>query len=375
MVADKGKNSLGGEYMFKRIITLVAIMSFCNFTAFAAIGDMIAAGDNTAGDDCFTVDSSGNTNVKNNLTVTGATAFDEEIDIDLDARDEEFNITTSSNVPAGYGVVQVVNTSSAVSEQHYLLELWQKNQSDDADGDFITCKASATAVTVFKVEEAGNTTVGGTLAVTGAQTFTGATGVLGAMTMGTAAADCGVFSMIKGTTGSDPTFSITQAATAVTIDETVGDIAITAADDITVTATGANISLVGATAVTGALSATGALTASSTLAVTGNMSFSAGYKQSYVVMADSGTLTVSSATIVIASKATEQEITLPTAVGNGGLTFTIKKSGAAGVVTVTTNASETIDGADGYTAIDAQYDFITIVSDNANWHIVSRYIQ
>jgi hypothetical protein len=78
---------------------------------------------------------------------------------------------------------------------------------------------------------------------------------------------------------------------------------------------------------------------------------------------------------VSCSKATPQEVILPTAVSNAGLTFTIKKTGAAGIVTITTNGSETIDGADGYVEVDAQYDFITIVSNGANWIITSRYIQ
>jgi hypothetical protein len=74
-----------------------------------------------------------------------------------------------------------------------------------------------------------------------ASPFVSATGddtMLGALTMGSASADGGVFSIIKGTTGSDPTYSVTQGATGVTIGETVGDIAMTAADDITVAAAG-----------------------------------------------------------------------------------------------------------------------------------------
>ena len=67
----------------------------------------------------------------------------------------------------------------------------------------------------------------------------------GTITMGSATVDGGVFSIIKGETGSDPTFSITQSATEVTLNETVGDINITAVDDITITSTGDVITLVG----------------------------------------------------------------------------------------------------------------------------------
>ncbi len=117
------------------------------------------------------------------------------------------------------------------------------------------------------------------------------------------------------------------------------------------------------------------LTIAGTLATTGNLDINGSLNMSYVVAADSTTLTASSATVVNCSKATPQEITLPTAVGNTGLYFIIKKTGAAGIVTITTNSTETIDGADGTTNVDAQYDFVGIVSDGANWIVVNRYIQ
>jgi hypothetical protein len=142
----------------------------------------------------------------------------------------------------------------------------------------VTDLGTSGAVTSGLTVPSGSTltlAAGSTLVSTGMVVMQGITGALGLdvtygitggsittagnMTMGSASVDAGVFSMIKGTTGSDPTFSITQEAANVAIAETVGDIGITAADDITITATGANISLVGATAVTGALSTTGAM--------------------------------------------------------------------------------------------------------------------
>lgn len=98
-------------------------------------------------------------------------------------------------------------------------------------------------------------------------------------------------------------------------------------------------------------------------------------KFSYVIQTDSATLTETSAAIVECSKNGAQEITLPSAVGNTGLFYLIKKTGTAGLVTVTTNAAETIDGSDGNTSIDAQYDYIGIVSNGTNWVITNRYIQ
>jgi len=149
----------------------------------------------------------------------------------------------------------------------------------------------------------GLATIGETLVVDGASTLTGNALLSGTLNMGTASADGGVFSIIKGDTGSDPTFSITQAATEVTLDETVGDINITAADDITITSTGDVISIVSAAvdfngtitvdtisdsgsndidistnvAVAGNFAITGAVTASSTLGVTGMVSVTTPY--------------------------------------------------------------------------------------------------
>jgi hypothetical protein len=62
--------------------------------------------------------------------------------------------------------------------------------------------------------------------------------------------------------------------------------------------------------------------------------------------------------------------TLPTAVGNSGKVYHIKKiDSSANAVTIDGDGTETIDGA---TTRDLlfQYDSISIVSDNANWNIL-----
>lgn len=65
-------------------------------------------------------------------------------------------------------------------------------------------------------------------------------------------------------------------------------------------------------------------------------------------------------------------ITLPAASVVKGKTLTIKKTDAsANAVTVDGNAAETIDGAATY-ALAAQYKYVTMVSDGANWHIVAN---
>jgi len=76
---------------------------------------------------------------------------------------------------------------------------------------------------------------------------------------------------------------------------------------------------------------------------------------------------------IITSDATAgaHAVTLPTAIGCTGRQYTIKRTDAsANNTTVATTASQTIDGATTY-VLTAQYKFVTVVSDNANWHIIA----
>jgi hypothetical protein len=72
--------------------------------------------------------------------------------------------------------------------------------------------------------------------------------------------------------------------------------------------------------------------------------------------------------IVLCNLAAGFTVVLPTAVGNKAR-FTFKKLAAAGQIIIDGAGSETIDGALTAT-LNAQYESITIVSDNANWMIV-----
>jgi hypothetical protein len=65
-----------------------------------------------------------------------------------------------------------------------------------------------------------------------------------------------------------------------------------------------------------------------------------------------------------------QTITLPTAVGLQGHEYIIKLT-AAGTATVATTSSQTIDGATTYT-LSAQYKYVKIQSNNANWFITAN---
>ena len=63
-------------------------------------------------------------------------------------------------------------------------------------------------------------------------------------------------------------------------------------------------------------------------------------------------------------------VTLPTAVGITGRTYTIK-SISTGTVTIDGAGSETIDGATTV-GLSSQYQFRTIVSDGSNWSVIGR---
>lgn len=106
-----------------------------------------------------------------------------------------------------------------------------------------------------------------------------------------------------------------------------------------------------------------------------DVKYTGSMKLSYQIATDSVTVTNVSPTVIICTKNGAQSVSLPTAVGNGGLYFIIKKRGTAAVVSILTNSTETIDGADNNTSVDAQNDFLGIVSDGSNWVVVNRYIQ
>lgn len=63
-------------------------------------------------------------------------------------------------------------------------------------------------------------------------------------------------------------------------------------------------------------------------------------------------------------------ITLPTATGRNGQTYTIKKVNEGNSVTITSNSSQLIDGMNSYSLI-SRYAFITVVASEGSWMIVS----
>jgi len=80
------------------------------------------------------------------------------------------------------------------------------------------------------------------------------------------------------------------------------------------------------------------------------------------------TALVSDDVILASSSGGAITITLPTAVGFTGKTFTIKKTDSSGnAVTIGTTSSQTIDGSTTF-PINVQYRAINVVSDGSNWH-------
>jgi hypothetical protein len=65
-------------------------------------------------------------------------------------------------------------------------------------------------------------------------------------------------------------------------------------------------------------------------------------------------------------------VTLPTAVGNTGKVFRIKKtdSSTTNIITVATTSSQTIDGSTTR-ALGIQYEAVAVVSDGANWSVIA----
>ena len=84
------------------------------------------------------------------------------------------------------------------------------------------------------------------------------------------------------------------------------------------------------------------------------------------------TLLVSESGIIeVTTGSTNKTITLPTAIGNSGLRFAIKKADIdIGTVIIDGNASETIDGATTWT-LYAQNDSASIISNGTNWDIIA----
>ena len=89
-----------------------------------------------------------------------------------------------------------------------------------------------------------------------------------------------------------------------------------------------------------------------------------GIEYPYVAKTSAYTATLTDMVIDCTATGT-YNITLPTAIGNTGKIFIVKKSSTS-TTSVATSLSQTIDGATTY-ALTAQWSKVTVVSDGANW--------
>jgi len=74
--------------------------------------------------------------------------------------------------------------------------------------------------------------------------------------------------------------------------------------------------------------------------------------------------------IIIANDdAAAASVTLPAVATSAGLTYTIKKEGSSGNITVSGSGAENIDGANT-AVLTTQYESITVVCDGVEWWII-----
>lgn len=97
---------------------------------------------------------------------------------------------------------------------------------------------------------------------------------------------------------------------------------------------------------------------------------SRGFVQLGRILSTATGLTADATHNTIVLTATGQTVTLPTAVGIQGRVYTVKLT-ASGTGTVATTSSQTIDGSTTY-SLSAQYKYVTVQSDNANWQIIAN---
>jgi hypothetical protein len=98
---------------------------------------------------------------------------------------------------------------------------------------------------------------------------------------------------------------------------------------------------------------------------------STGKVRAFVAKSADYTIASGDCTVFEDATAAIRTVTLPTAVGRRGAEFNVKKTDSSGnKVTVATTSSQTIDGVTTKD-LTVQYQSITVVSDGANWGVIS----
>jgi hypothetical protein len=106
-----------------------------------------------------------------------------------------------------------------------------------------------------------------------------------------------------------------------------------------------------------------------TASTTGTILASVGSPQPQAYVAITGTYAILSTDYTVNATSGTFTATLETAVSATGRIHVIKNSGA-GLVTIATTSSQTIDGNASATIILSQYDALTVQSDGSNWIII-----
>lgn len=90
----------------------------------------------------------------------------------------------------------------------------------------------------------------------------------------------------------------------------------------------------------------------------------------YTSVSSNTTLTTTNAVVSVDASGGAVTITLPTAVGNTGHTFSIKKADSSGnTVTIATTGGQTIDGS-ATAVIKVQYVSVLVISNGSNWQVI-----
>jgi hypothetical protein len=87
-------------------------------------------------------------------------------------------------------------------------------------------------------------------------------------------------------------------------------------------------------------------------------------------VSSTSTLNVLKCVVLVTASVT---INLPDATTCTGRIYYIKSIGSGITVTITPNGAQTIDGSNASRTITTQYKGLEIVSDGANWYIISEF--
>lgn len=133
------------------------------------------------------------------------------------------------------------------------------------------------------------------------------------------------------------------------------------------------ITTAGAQTITGDIGVTGGVTTSGDVDVNGSLLLDVTY-----VSYNSTLTTTQSGMVISTATSSAFSIGLPTAVGNTGVSYTIKEgsvtatTGSAYTLTVNPLGDEEIDDSATNTQMNATNDYITIISDGDEWLIVAE---